>query len=273
MSLQLRNNVQVAGNGAATLVFIHGYGCDQTMWRSLAPAFASHCRTVTFDLVGSGRSDRFAYDRAKYATLHGYAADLLEIVDAFTAGPVILVGHSVGAMIGMLATIAAPARFMGQVMIGPSPCFVNDGAYTGGFSRTELGELLGLMETHFSDWANYLAPAVMGAPDRPELGRELARSFCRNDPAIARHFARATFLSDHRADLDKSTVPALVLQSSDDPLAPREVGDYMLRRMPRATLHVIDTVGHCPHLSAPSESARAIQAFIDATLAGQAVPA
>lgn len=267
MSLQIRNNVCLAGDGPATLVFVHGYGCDQTMWRSLAPAFSSQYRTLSFDLVGSGESDRSAYDRGKYGTLHGYAADLLELMDAFVTGPAIVVGHSIGATIGMLATIAAPGRFAGQVMVGPSPCFLNDGAYVGGFSPTEMDQLLLLMDTHFSDWANYLAPAIMGAPDQPELGRALARSFCRNDPAIARHFARTAFLSDHRADVPKTNVPALVLQCSDDLIVPRDVGDWLLANLPDATLHVVDNVGHCPHISAPGVSARAIHTFVDRVLA------
>jgi sigma-B regulation protein RsbQ len=266
MSIQIRNNVHIVGTGPASIVFIHGFGCDQTMWRALVPAFSSRYRVVTFDLVGSGESDRAAYDRTKYATLDGYAADLIDIVDAYASGPTVLVGHSVGAMIGLLATIADPARFAAQIMIGPSPSFLNEGDYVGGFTRAEMDELLSLMETSFGDWANYLAPALMGAPDRPELGRELARSFARNDPAIARQFARATFLADHRADLARSSVPALVLQSTDDLIVPREVGDYMLRHMPNATLQLIDNVGHCPHVSASGVTGKAARAYIDRTL-------
>lgn len=266
MSIQVRNNVHFAGSGSATIVFSHGFGCDQTMWRSLAPAFAQRFRTISFDLVGSGDSDLFAYDRDRYATLHGYAADLLEIVDGFATGPIVFIGHSVSATIGMLAAIEAPHRFAGQVMIGPSPCYMNDGDYIGGFNHEEMDELLTLMDTNFDEWANYLAPAVMGAPDRPELGRDLARAFCRNDPAIARHFARVCFLSDHRADLRKSSVPTLILQCSDDLIVPREVGEYMARHLPNSTLQIIDNVGHCPHISAPDASAQAIEAFLGKTL-------
>jgi sigma-B regulation protein RsbQ len=262
MSIQIRNNVNLAGEGPATVIFAHGFGCDQTMWRSLAPAFAQRFRTISFDLVGSGDSDRNAYDRARYATLHGYAADLLEIIDGFATGPVIHIGHSVSATVGMLAAIEAPHKFAAQVMIGPSPSYLNDGDYVGGFNREDLDELMALMDDRFDDWANYLAPAIMGAPDRPELGHDLARSFCRNDPAIARHFARVCFLSDHRADLCKSSVPALVLQCSDDLIAPRDVGAYVARHLPNSILQIIDNVGHCPHISAPSESAQAIEAFL-----------
>jgi sigma-B regulation protein RsbQ len=269
MSVQTRNNVHIAGAGPATVIFTHGFGCDQTMWRSLAHVFASRYRTITYDLVGSGESDRSAYDRSKYASLHGYAQDLIEIADLYGPGPLILVGHSVGAMIGLLATIDAPGKFAGQVMVGPTPCFINDDDYVGGFNHEELDELIALMDSNIVDWSNYLAPAIMGAPDRPELGRELARSFRRNDPSITRQFARATFYADHRADLPKSRVPALVLQSSNDLIVPREVGDYMLRHLPNATLETVDNVGHCPHVSAPSTVGQAVAAFIERMLAPQ----
>jgi sigma-B regulation protein RsbQ len=266
MSTQIRNKVRVAGNGAATMVFAHGFGCDQTMWRLLAPAFENRFRTITFDLVGSGGSDLSAYDRNKYGTLHGYADDLIEILDEFASGPVVFVGHSVSTMIGLLATIKAPERFSAQVMVGPSPCYINDGDYIGGFSREDIEELLETMEANYLGWSSSLAPAIMGAPGQPELRDELTTSFCRNDPEIAKHFARVTFLSDHRADLARSSVPALILQCSDDLIAPRTVGDYLHRHLPNSTLNVIENVGHCPHLSAPTASSRAIDAFLAHTL-------
>jgi sigma-B regulation protein RsbQ len=266
MSVKRRNNVQVAGTGSATMVFAHGFGCDQTMWRFLAPPYGERFRTVGFDLVGSGGSDLSAYDRNKYGTLHGYADDVLEIIDEFATGPVVFVGHSVSTMIGLLATIKAPQRFAAQVMVGPSPCYINDGDYVGGFSREDIDELLETMDANYLGWSSNLAPAIMGAPDRPELRTELTASFCRNDPEIAKHFARTTFLSDHRADLAHSTVPALILQCSDDMVAPRAVGDYLHRHLKHSTLHVIENVGHCPHMSAPTESSRAIDAFLAQTL-------
>jgi sigma-B regulation protein RsbQ len=266
MSVKIRNNVRVGGNGAATMVFAHGFGCDQTMWRFLVPVFEDRFRTITFDLVGSGASDLSAYDRQKYGSLHGYADDLLEILDEFATGPVVFVGHSVSTMIGLLATIKAPRRFAAQVMVGPSPCYINDGDYVGGFSRADIDELLETMDANYLGWSSNIAPAIMGVPDRPELRAELTNSFCRNDPAIAKHFARVTFLSDHRADLPKSEVPALVLQCSDDMIAPRAVGEYLQRHLPKSTLCVIENVGHCPHLSAPTESSRAIDAFLAQTL-------
>jgi sigma-B regulation protein RsbQ len=266
MSVKIRNNVRVAGKGAATMVFAHGFGCDQTMWRFLAPAFEERFRTITFDLVGSGGSDLSAYDRSKYGSLHGYADDLLEILDEFASGPVVFVGHSVSTMIGLLATIKAPERFVAQVMVGPSPCYINDGDYIGGFSREDIDELLETLEANYLGWSSSMAPAIMGVPNRPDLRQELTDSFCRNDPEIAKHFARVTFLSDHRADLPRSSTPALILQCSDDMIAPRAVGDYLHRHLAGSTLHVIDNVGHCPHLSAPTESSKAIDAFLAQTL-------
>jgi len=269
--VQVRNSVHVSGNGGATMVFSHGFGCDQTMWRFMAPGFRDRFRVITYDLTGSGRSDLSAYDRARYSTLHGYADDLLQIVDDFATGPVILVGHSVSSMIGLLATIKAPERFLAQVMVAPSACYINDRSdpanpYTGGFERDDIEELLETMDANYLGWSSSMAPAIMGAPDRPSLRDELTESFCRNDPGIARHFARVTFLSDHRADLPKSPTPALILQCSDDLIAPMSAGDYLHQHLPRSTLHVIDNVGHCPHMSAPTASSRAIDAFLAATL-------
>lgn len=266
MSVLVRNNVRIAGNGTATMVFAHGFGCDQTMWRFLAPAFGERFRTISFDLVGSGGSDISAYDQAKYGTLHGYADDLLEILYECATGPVVFVGHSVSTMIGMLATIKAPERFAAQVMIGPSPCYINDGDYIGGFRREDIDELLDTLESNYLGWSSSMAPVIMGVPDQPALAEELTDSFCRNDPKIAKHFARVTFLSDHRADVPKSEVPALILQCSDDLIAPCAVGDYLNQHLPNSTLNVIENVGHCPHMSAPTESSRVIESFLAQTL-------
>ena len=262
MSIQQRNNVHSSGEGSPTIVFAHGFGCDQTMWRYLHPDFAGRHKIVLFDLVGSGQSDLAAYDYAKYESLHGYAADLLEIMDEFASGPIIYVGHSVSAMIGMLAAIEAPERFVANVMVGPSPSFINDGEYVGGFTRSDIDGLLETLESNYLGWSSTMAPVIMGSPDQPELGVELTNSFCRTDPEIAKHFARVTFLADHRADLKRVTTPTLILQSSDDLLAPLGVGEYMLAQIPGSTLSVVDNVGHCPHLSAPCASVDAIKAFL-----------
>ncbi|MGI4812913.1 MAG: alpha/beta fold hydrolase [Janthinobacterium lividum] len=262
MSIQRRNNVQISGNGPRTMVFSHGFGCDQNMWRYVTPAFATQYRTVLFDLVGSGRSDHAAYDQRKYGSLQGYADDLLEILDAYADAPVIFVGHSVSAIIGVLAAIEAPTKFAAMVMVGPSPCYINDGDYVGGFTRADIEELLGALESNFLGWSSTVAPTIMGAPERPELGLELANSFAQTDPEVAKHFARVTFLSDHRGDLAKTATPTLILQCSDDMIAPRSVGEFMHRTMPNSTLRIIDNIGHCPHLSAPTASTLAIEGFL-----------
>ena len=262
MNVRLRNNVTITGSGPTTLVFAHGFGCDQVVWRFMAPAFADRYRVVAFDLTGSGNSDLSAYDRTRHATLHGHADDLLEIIDDIE-GPVVYVGHSVSAMIGMLAGIKAPDRFLAQVMIAPSPCYINDGDYRGGFSRGDIDELLDTMEANYLGWSSAMAPVIMGAPNLPHLGIELTNSFCRNDPDIARHFGRVTFLCDHRADLPHATVPVLILQCSDDLIAPREVGAWLRERLAASRLEQVRNIGHCPHLSAPQECVRLTQAFLD----------
>lgn len=264
MSTAQRNNVHVAGAGPATLVFAHGFGCDQNMWRKMQPAYAERYRTVLFDLVGSGNSDLSAYDPARYATLQGYADDVVEIIEEFAQGPVVFVGHSVSAMIGLLANLKTPERFAAQVMVGPSPCYVNDGDYFGGFERQDIEGLLETLESNYLGWSSNMAPAIMGAPEQPELAEELTNSFCRTDPEIAKHFARVTFMADNRADLPKLKTPTLILQCSDDIIAPRAVGDYLHRVLPDATLEVIENFGHCPHLSAPGASADAIDRFLAA---------
>jgi len=262
MSIAQRNNLQISGNGTRTMVLAHGFGCDQSMWRLLAPSFHDEYRTVLFDHVGSGSSDLSAYDIDKYDSLYGYASDLIEIIREVAEGPVVFVGHSVSAMIGLIASLKAPQLFSALIMVGPSPCYVNDGDYVGGFSREDIEDLLRTLESNYLGWSSTMAPAIMGAPEQPELGVELTNSFCRTDPEIARQFARVTFLSDHRAILSRTTTPTLILQCSDDIIAPRVVGEYLHRMIPGSTLHIIENIGHCPHLSSPSASADAMNAFL-----------
>ena len=264
MSVQQRNDVHVIGKGPLTMIFSHGFGCDQNMWRLIAPQYVSRFRTITFDLVGAGGSDLNAYDVQKYSSLSGYADDLLEIINAFAQGPVVFVGHSVSAMVGLLAGIRAPEKFIGHVMVGPSPCYISDGDYVGGFTRDDIHSLLDTLDSNYLGWASSMAPAIMGVPNQPELGVELTQSFCRTDPDIARQFAHVTFLSDNRADLPKLQTPTLIVQSSDDFIAPVAVGEYLQRTLPNATLRVVDNVGHCPHLSAPCASVNAINDFLAA---------
>lgn len=264
MDIIKRNHVKVAGDGPVTMVFSHGFGCDQSMWRYIVPTFASRYRTVLYDLVGSGSSELSSYDYDKYSSLHGYAADVLEIVDATASGPVVFVGHSVSATIGMLAALEAPERFAANIMVGPSPSFINDGDYTGGFTRADIDDLLETLENNFLGWSSTMAPSIMGAPGQPELAEELTNSFCRTDPDIAKHFARVTFLADHRKELPLVRTPTLIIQSDDDLLAPVCVGEYMHRTIPGSRLAIVENIGHCPHLSAPSASVDAMEAFLQA---------
>jgi sigma-B regulation protein RsbQ len=263
MGVLERNNVHVSGNGnGRAMVFVHGFGCDQNMWRLLAPHFAPRHPVVLLDLVGSGNSDLSAYDKQKYSTLHGHAADLCEVLEALQLSDAVLVGHSVSAMIGLLASLQCPGRIGAQVMVAPSPCYINHGDYIGGFERADIEQLLETLEANYLGWSSNMAPVIMGAPDQPALAEELTNSFCRTDPEIARHFARVTFLSDHRHDLAKLHEPTLILQCHDDVIAPMAVGEYMQREIRRSVLKVIRNVGHCPHLSSPSASVDAIESFL-----------
>jgi sigma-B regulation protein RsbQ len=257
-----RNNVRTTGSGHPPLLFAHGFGCDQNMWRFVAPTFAARHQVVLFDHVGAGQSDVSAYDRRKYGTLDGYATDVLEICAALDLRDVIFVGHSVSAMIGVLAARREPARFKALVLIGPSPRYVNDGDYVGGFSRQDIDGLLDSLDSNYLGWSSAMAPAIMGNADRPELGAELANSFCRTDPEIASHFARVTFLSDNRQDLRHVATPALILQCADDVIAPNAVGHYVHHQMPGSRLVEMTATGHCPNLSAPAETIEAMEGFI-----------
>jgi sigma-B regulation protein RsbQ len=262
MSIERRNNVHSFGDGPATMFFAHGFGCDQNMWRLLVPTYQARYRVVLFDLVGSGGSDLAAYSPAKYGSLQGYADDVVELVTELATGPALFVGHSVSAMIGLLANLAAPERFAAQLMIGPSPCYINDGDYVGGFSRQDIEGLLDTLDSNYLGWSSNMAPAIMGAPDQPALAEELTNSFCRTDPDIAKQFARVTFLSDVRPQLPMLRAPTLIVQCNDDLIAPVTVGDYMHRIIPDSTLTVIDNIGHCPHLSAPGACVAAIDGFL-----------
>lgn len=262
MTVQQRHHVLASGSGPATLFFCHGFGCDQHMWRLMAPAFAGRFRTVAFDLVGAGLSDLAAYEPEKYSSLQGHADDVLEIIREFGQGPCVLVGHSLGATIGLLADLTLPGQIAAHAMICPSPSFINEGDYVGGFERHEIEALLAAMDSNYLAWASTIAPALMGASEQPALSAELASSLCRMDPDIARQLARVTFLADHRAKLARLQTPALVLQCRQDAFVPPAVGPYMQRVMPRAQLRIIDNVGHCPHLSSPALTAEAINAFL-----------
>ncbi len=259
----LRNNVRVLGNGQPPMLFAHGFGCDQNMWRLVVPAFQNTHRVVLFDHVGAGSSDASAYDRQKYATLDGYATDVLDICRALELADVIFVGHSVSAMIGVLAARREPTLFKALVLVGPSPRYVDDVDYVGGFSRQDIEGLLSSLDSNYLGWSSSMAPVIMGNADRPALGQELTNSFCAADPEIASHFARVTFFSDNREDLRFVDTPSLVLQCAEDVIAPVAVGEYVHRQMPNSRLVLMKATGHCPNLSAPDETVSAIRTFID----------
>ena len=264
MTALKRNNVRISGRGRQPMIFAHGFGCDQNMWRFVYPAFEADYQIVLFDHVGAGRSDLGAYDRAKYGTLHGYADDVIEICRELDLTDAVFVGHSVSAMIGMLAAIKEPARFDRLVLVGPSPCYINDGDYVGGFSREDIEGLMEALDSNYLGWSSTMAPVIVGNPDRPELGEELTNSFCRTDPDIAKHFARATFLSDNRADVPKVKTPSLILQCSEDVIAPEAVGHYLHRHLAESELTLMKATGHCPNLSAPDETIAAMRSYLGA---------
>ena len=258
-----RNNVKVLGKGTQPMLFAHGFGCDQNMWRFVAPAFEDDYRVILFDYVGAGKSDLGAYSAERYSSLNGYAQDVLDICGALNLSDIIFVGHSVSSVVGMLASIREPKRFSQLILIGPSPCYINHPPdYVGGFERADIEGLLDLMEKNYIGWANFLAPAVMKNPERPELARELEESFCSTDPKIARRFAEATFFSDNRQDLPKVGVPSLIMQCSEDAIAPLEVGNYLHRNLAGSTFHLMEATGHCPHMSHPDETIRVIKNYL-----------
>jgi sigma-B regulation protein RsbQ len=265
VSAIVRNNVQVTGpEGGQPIVFAHGFGCDANMWRHVAPSFADEFRVVLFDHVGVGGSDLDQYDAAKYSSLHGYASDVLEMCHELDLHDVVFVGHSVSAMIGALAAIEEPQRFAKLVMVGPSPRYINGADYVGGFDEADIVEMLDSLESNYLGWSAAMAPVIVGNADRPELGAELTESFCRADPAIARQFARVTFLSDNRDDLARVATPTLVLQCRHDVIAPIEVGEYVRDAIAGSTYVVLDATGHCPNLSAPAVTTAAIDAYVRA---------
>ena len=259
-----RNNVTVAGHpDRRTMVFAHGFGCDQNMWRFVVPAFEDDYRIVLFDYVGAGGSDVAAYDEDRYGSVDGYALDVIEVLDALEVRDAVFVGHSVSAMVGVRATIQRPDLITTLVLVGPSPRYIDEGDYIGGFTEADIDGLLQSLDSNYLGWSASMAPVIMSNGDRPELGAELTASFCRTDPEIQKKFARVTFLSDHRADLPSLQVPTLVLQCSEDVIAPDAVGRYVHEQVAGSTFRKLRAVGHCPNLSAPDETIEAIKAFLD----------
>lgn len=262
MTAITRNNATVSGNGTQAILFAHGYGCDQNMWRYVAPAFENDYRIILFDHVGAGGSDLSSYSYEKYDKLEGYAGDIVELARELELTDIIFVGHSVSALLGIIASIQAPELFKSLILVGPSPSYINDGDYIGGFTREQIDELLEALDNNHLGWSTTMAPVIMGNPDRKELSEELANSFCRMDPAIAKQFARTTFLSDKRELLSQVSIPTLILQCSNDVIAPEEVGRYMNQQIANSELVLMKATGHCPNLSAPEETIRAIKQYL-----------
>ncbi|GKV56882.1 sigma factor SigB regulation protein RsbQ [Sporosarcina sp. NCCP-2222] len=263
MSIKQRNHVTVLGNGEKTIVFAHGFGCDQTVWNRIGPAFEKDYRIVLFDYTGSGRSDKSLYSSERYSSLDGYALDLVEIADEMNLSDVIFVGHSVSSMIGAIASIQRPHLMDRLIMIGPSPHYMNDGDYKGGFEREDINELLDMMELNYKEWAKYLAPVVMKNEERPELASNFERTLSENDPVIARRFAEVTFTSDLRDRLAQVSVPTLILQTREDAISPIEVGEYVHEHIKGSEFVLMNARGHNPHISDPEETIQVIRDYLN----------
>lgn len=269
LDILLRNNVRVFGKGTQPIMFAHGFGCDQNMWRFITPAFKDNYQIILFDYVGSGKSNLLAYSAERYGNLNGYAQDVLDICETLSLKDIIFVGHSVSSVIGMLAASQQPERFSRLILIGPSPRYINEAPdYIGGFERTDIEGLFDMMDKNYIGWANFLAPAIMQNAERPELASELEESFCSTDPIIARRFAEVTFFSDSRSDLTKMRTPSLIMQCSEDIIAPLEVGNYVHKHLPESTLRIMKATGHCPHLSHPDETIQIIKEYLSASHTG-----
>lgn len=262
-AISQRNNVHIRGKGTQSMLFVHGFGCDQNMWRFVAPAFEEDYQTILMDYVGAGKSDLAAYNEERYSNLNGYVQDVLDVCEDLDLSDTVLVGHSVSSITCLLAAIKEPQRFAAIIFVAPSPRYLNAPPdYVGGFERSDIEELLATMEKNYIGWANFLAPMIMNNPEQPDLAAELSQSFCSTDPTVARHFARATFFSDNRADLPRLKVPSLILQCSQDLIAPLSVGQYMHKHTPNSTLKIMQAKGHCPHMSAPGETISLMKKFL-----------
>jgi sigma-B regulation protein RsbQ len=262
MNVIERNNIKISGHGSKPIIFAHGYGCDQRIWTSVAPAFEADYEVVLIDHVGAGGSDLSKYDRTRYSTLQGYADDIVEIGEALDITGGVFVGHSVSTMIGLLASIKNPKLFDRIVLIGPSPCYFNEAGYDGGFSYEAINQMLQQVDSNYESWSKTMVPIIMGNSDRPELSEQLVETFCQNQPDIARHFAHVTFLADHRKDLHRVEVPSLILQCSEDSIAPTSVGEYLSRNLKNSKLKALKATGHCPHVSEPKETIESIHEYL-----------
>lgn len=257
-----RNNIHILGKGNIPMLFLHGYGCDQQMWRFVYPASEDDYKVILMDHVGSGKSDLEAYDFEKYSSLNGYADDLLEIIEAFQLKETIIVAHSVSAMIALLAAAERPSLFSKLILLGPSPCYINKPPYHGGFSQDDIDELVSTLESNYLGWSSFITPVIIGDSNQKEYAEELKNSFCSMNPTIAKHFAKVTFLSDNREDLKRVKTPALIIQTNPDVIAPVQVGQYVHQNLFGSTYVEIPTTGHCPHLTAPNEVIFSIKKYL-----------
>ena len=262
MNALQRNNVTIKGKGTQVMLFAHGFGCDQNMWRFVTPAFEEDYKVILFDHVGAGNSDLSAYSSDKYSQLEGYAADIVNICQEMELKDVIFVGHSVSSLMGMIASLQSPDLFKSLIMVSPSPSYINDGDYVGGFTLEQITELMDSLDNNHLGWSMTMAPVIMANPEREELSEELSNSFCRSNPDIAKEFARTTFFSDKRDLLPEVSIPTLILQCSEDVIAPEEVGIYMHEKIKDSKLVMMEATGHCPNLSAPEETIAAMKAFL-----------
>lgn len=263
MDIIKRNNITVKGSGGKTILLAHGYGCDQNMWRFITPAFEEKYKIVLFDHVGSGKSDWSSYNKNKYSDLKGYATDIVEICEKLNLSNVTLIAHSVSAMIALLAAQKKPSLFSHIIMIGPSPRYINDSEYYGGFSEEDIMEMIDALDNNYLGWSSSITPVIMGNADKPELAEELKNSFCQHDPDIAKHFARVTFLGDNRNDLPNLTIPTLIIQCSEDIIAPVKVGEYVNKNIPNSQIVILEATGHCPHLSHPVQTVEIIKKYLE----------
>lgn len=263
MDIIKRNNVTIIEGDGPTIIYAHGFGCNKDMWRGITSEFEGKYRQVLFDYVGSGQSDLSAFDVDKYSKISGYTQDILDVCEALKlTSDVIFVGHSVSCSAGILASLIKPDLFRCLILVGPTPCFLNQSPeYLGGFESEDLEELLALMDQNFIGWANYLAPVVAGS--EYGISGELSESFCSTDPLTAKIFARTTFFADNRAEFKKIVCPSLILQHKEDALVPLNVGSFMQKTMANNTYMELNVKGHCAHMSHPNLVVAAIDRYLN----------
>ncbi|WP_316806398.1 alpha/beta hydrolase [Pedobacter agri] len=262
-TILIRNNVKILGQGSQVIMFAHGFGCAQSSWKYITDAFLEDYRVILFDYVGSGQSDQNQYDYHKYSTLEGYACDVIDIIEALGLKDIIFVGHSVSSMIGMIAALQIPESFKKLIFIGPSPRYLNDRDYIGGFESADIESIFTQIAEDYVGWTKGISPAVMDKAEQPELADFLQECFEETEPSIALAFAMATFKADYRHQIKNLRVPSLTLQSSNDMMAPQSAGEYIHQNTRDNFLVVMKATGHFPHISEPKETIREIKDFIE----------